>query len=75
MGYRDGNWDVPDPGSHGGPDGSRMTLTCAECRWSTSSTSAVVAVGRAQQHADDTGHSINYRHVAQQWSKGDVARA
>lgn len=63
MGYRDGNLDVPDPGSG---SASPMKLKCVQCEWRVSDNSALKAVQAAQAHVKETGHDISYRGVVQQ---------
>lgn len=68
MGYRDGNYDVPDSGSAGNGE-VRLVLTCTACTFQSSSRSAVQAIGRAQAHSAETGHAISYRGAVQVWSQ------
>lgn len=72
MGYRDGNWDVPDPGSQEGPKASRLTLKCTRCAWSHSGRAAHA---EAQAHHAATGHPISFRGTVQAWSAQPIARA
>ena len=65
MGYRDGNYDVPDPGSQGGAQASRMTLRCVECGWSVSERPGINICTEAQHHYDATGHGISFRGTVQ----------
>lgn len=54
--------DPPDPGSG---DLREMALKCHDCHWTSKSLRAVVAVGNALRHAEETGHRISYRGVVQ----------
>ena len=68
MGYRDSNYDVPDPGTGNGRE-TPMVLTCTGCAWRVSDISPIKAVHAAQEHARTTQHEISYRGVVQAWSK------
>lgn len=69
MGYRDGNYDVPDTGSADNGKVRPMVLTCTACTFQASSRSPVQAIGRAQAHSAETGHAISYRGAVQVWSQ------
>lgn len=69
MGYRDGNYDVPDTGSAGNGEVRPMVLTCTACTFQASSRSAMQVIGRAQAHSAATGHAISYRGAVQVWSQ------
>lgn len=66
--YRDSNWDVPDPGSQGGPVASKLGMHCASCGWRVADRSAVRAVRAAIDHATSTGHLITHDGIVQEWS-------
>lgn len=68
MGYRDGNYDVPDPGTGNGVE-RPMVLTCTNCAWRVSDVSPIKAVHAGQEHARSTQHEISYRGTVQAWSK------
>ena len=71
MGYRDGNADVPDPGSATSPKAERMRLRCRDCSWHVSSTAAEEALRQARTHHAAMKHVILYRNVPQEWSRSD----
>jgi hypothetical protein len=49
-----------------------MLLTCHDCRWRTSSTSAIAAVTAAQAHSQATGHAISYKGTIQEWARREA---
>lgn len=60
MGYRDSNWDVPDPGTQK-TSAPRASVCCRQCAWSASDAFAVVVVEAGKRHAAETGHDLTGR--------------
>lgn len=69
VGYEDSNWDH-DRGSIWSGECPRMSLSCHDCKWRTSSASAIAAVAAAQAHHRATGHAISYKGTVQEtWQR------
>lgn len=63
-------FDQPDapPMASGNGKAHSMTLTCRDCRWSSSGR-PVVVVSAAVRHAEELGHQVAYKGVVQQFSR------
>lgn len=75
MSYRDGNYDVPDPGTQRSATATSMVLTCSACAWRVSDASAMKAVGAAQAHVRLTGHEVRYRGRTQAFAQAEQPEA
>jgi hypothetical protein len=59
---------LPDDPKSGDGTEARMLLTCRECPWRINMR-PIVATAGAVRHTEETGHSVSYKGVIQQFSR------